>query len=90
MEKVAETMERFERTSKSSLTKMKVDRVVVFIAILIVVRARGDRDLRNHQTVPERSECTFVIGADAAKIQQAISETYRVGQQTEEAFAATT
>jgi hypothetical protein len=88
-EKVAETMERFEKDFEELLTKMKVERVVVFIDDLD--RCQSEKVIETFETIKlflNVPECTFVIGADAAKIQEAVSSAYRVGQQTGEAFSA--
>ena len=88
-EKVADTMERFEKDFEDLLKKVDVERVVVFIDDLD--RCQSEKVIETFETIKlflNVPECTFVIGADASRIQQAVSATYRVGQQTEEAFSA--
>lgn len=85
---VAETMERFESDFETLLGQINVARVVVFIDDLD--RCQSEKVIETFETIKlflNIPECTFVIGADAAKIDQAIADTYRVGDQDRESFA---
>lgn len=62
-EKVAETMERFEKDFEELLTKMKIERVVVFIEDLD--RCQSEKEIETFGTIKlflNVPECTFVIG----------------------------
>jgi KAP-like P-loop domain-containing protein len=87
-EKVVETMATFEADFEKYLEKLGVKRVVVFIDDLD--RCQSAKTIETFETIKlflNIPECTFVLGADDAKIRQAIIETYRVGDQTETAFS---
>jgi KAP family P-loop domain len=87
-EKVVDTMATFETDFEKYLEKLGVKRVVVFIDDLD--RCQSAKIIETFETIKlflNIPECTFVLGADDAKIRQAIIETYRVGDQTETAFS---
>ena len=78
-EKIAETMEGFEKDFVELLDRGKVGRVVVFIDDLD--RCSSGKVIETFETIKHflnTPECTFVIGADAAKIEQAVGEVYKV------------
>jgi hypothetical protein len=78
-EKVADTMERFESDFESLFLSGKVGRIIVFIDDLD--RCSSDKVVEAFETIKlflNTPETTFVIGADAAKIEEAISSVYRV------------
>jgi hypothetical protein len=78
-EKLAETMARFESDFEILLKKVDVARVVVFIDDLD--RCQSAKVVETFETIKlflDIPECTFVIGADAAKIEQAIRDFYRL------------
>ncbi len=79
-EKVAETMESFEADFGKLLKLVGVDRIVVFIDDLD--RCSSEKVIETFETIKlflNTPDCTFVIGADAEKIQQAVGEVYHVG-----------
>jgi predicted KAP-like P-loop ATPase len=78
-EKIAETMEGFNKDFESLLAKAKIDRIVVFIDDLD--RCSSAKVIETFETIKlflNTPACTFVIGADAAKIQHAVGEVYKV------------
>lgn len=78
-EKIAETMEAFDRDFEELLKKAKIERIVVFIDDLD--RCSSDKVIETFETIKlflNTPACTFVIGADAAKIEQAVGEVYKV------------
>ncbi len=78
-EKLAETMAEFETDFETLLRKVNVERVVVFIDDLD--RCQSSKVVETFETIKlflNIPECTFVIGADAAKIEQAIRDHYRL------------
>ncbi len=78
-EEIAQTMERFDQDFEQCLKKMNVRRVVVFIDDLD--RCSAEKVIETFETIKlflNTPECTFVIGADAAKIEQAVGEVYGV------------
>jgi predicted KAP-like P-loop ATPase len=78
-EKIAETMEGFDKDFESLLVKAKIDRIVVFIDDLD--RCSSAKVIETFETIKlflNTPACTFVIGADAAKIQHAVGEVYKV------------
>ena len=78
-EKVANTMESFESDFKKLLELVGVDRIVVFIDDLD--RCSSTKVIETFETIKlflNTPTCTFVIGADAEKIQQAVGEVYQV------------
>ncbi|MBX3420603.1 MAG: hypothetical protein KF752_03500 [Pirellulaceae bacterium] len=81
-EKIAETMEAFDKEFEGLLAKAKVDRIVVFIDDLD--RCSSAKVIETFETIKlflNTPACTFVIGADAAKIQHAVGEVYKVSEQ---------
>jgi hypothetical protein len=79
-EKVADTMESFEADFEKLLQLVGVDRIVVFIDDLD--RCSSTKVIETFETIKlflNTPACTFVIGADAEKIQQAVGEVYLVG-----------
>lgn len=80
-EKIAETMEGFDKDFESLLAKAKIDRIVVFIDDLD--RCSAAKVIETFETIKlflNTPACTFVIGADAAKIQHAVGEVYKVNE----------
>ncbi len=78
-EKVASTMESFEGDFKKLLSMVGVDRIVVFIDDLD--RCSSAKVIETFETIKlflNTPACTFVIGADAEKIQLAVGEVYGV------------
>lgn len=78
-EKLAETMAQFETDFETLLGKVGVERIVVFIDDLD--RCQSDKVVEAFETIKlflNIPECTFVIGADAPKIGQAIKEHYKL------------
>lgn len=78
-EKVADTMESFEADFERLLEVVGVDRIVVFIDDLD--RCSSAKVIETFETIKlflNTPACTFVIGADAEKIQQAVGEVYQV------------
>lgn len=87
-EKVVETMATFEADFEKYLKDLGVRRVVVFIDDLD--RCQSPKIIETFETIKlflNIPECTFVLGADDAKIRQAIIETYKVGDQGDVAFS---
>lgn len=85
---IAATMEQFEADFEDLLTEMAVERIVVFIDDLD--RCQSEKVIETFETIKlflNVPECTFVIGADAAKIDQAVADTYRIGDQDRDSFA---
>lgn len=78
-EKLAETMDEFERDFARVLVDLEVERMVVFIDDLD--RCSSAKVIETFETIKlflNTPACTFVIGADAAKIQHAVGEVYGV------------
>ncbi len=76
---VAETMEAFERDFGDLLTKAEVGHIVVFIDDLD--RCPSAKVIETFETIKlflNTPRCTFVIGADAQRIEQAVGEVYGV------------
>lgn len=76
-EKLTNTMQQFEKDFELLLEKMKVERVVVFIDDLD--RCSSEKVIQAFETIKlflNVPESTFVIGADATKIEAAITEVY--------------
>ena len=76
-QKLAETMQQFEKDFELLLQKMKMERVVVFIDDLD--RCSSEKVIQAFETIKlflNVPESTFVIGADAAKIEAAITDVY--------------
>ena len=84
-EKLAETMAQFEKDFETLLAKVGLQRIVVFIDDLD--RCQSDKVVDTFETIKlflNIPECTFVIGADATKIEQAITEHYKLDYRTME------
>lgn len=78
-EKLAETMDEFERDLTKLLVDLEIERMVVFIDDLD--RCSSAKVIETFETIKlflNTPACTFVIGADAAKIQHAVGEVYGV------------
>jgi uncharacterized glyoxalase superfamily protein PhnB len=78
-EKIADTMESFDQDFEQLLQGMGVERIVVFIDDLD--RCSSAKVIETFETIKlflNTPACTFVIGADAAKIQQAVGEIFNV------------
>jgi hypothetical protein len=78
-DKVTDTMESFEGDFKKLLELVGVDRIVVFIDDLD--RCSSFKVIETFETIKlflNTPACTFVIGADAEKIQHAVGEVYKV------------
>lgn len=78
-EKLAETMEAFDRDFGELLAKADISRIVVFIDDLD--RCSSTKVIETFETIKlflNTPSSTFVIGADAAKIEQAVGDVYKV------------
>lgn len=78
-QKIAETMEQFDKDFNECLERMKVKHIVVFIDDLD--RCSATKVIETFETIKlflNTPRCTFVIGADAAKIEDAVGEVYHV------------
>jgi predicted KAP-like P-loop ATPase len=78
-EKIAETMESFDKDFEKLLERSGIDRVVVFIDDLD--RCSSAKVIETFETIKlflNTPKCTFVIGADADKIEHAVGEVYKV------------
>lgn len=78
-EKIAETMEGFDKDFESLLKQAKIDRIVVFIDDLD--RCSSAKVIETFETIKlflNTPACTFVIGADADKIEHAVGEVFKV------------
>ncbi|HEX6097889.1 MAG TPA: P-loop NTPase fold protein [Thermoanaerobaculia bacterium] len=87
-EQVAETMEQFEQDFESLLKSVDVSRIIVFIDDLD--RCSSDKVVEAFETIKlflNTPETTFVIGADAPKIEQAIGTIYQVAETARPTFA---
>lgn len=76
---VAETMEQFDRDFEELLGKIDVSHVVVLIDDLD--RCPSAKVIETFETIKlflNAPKCTFVIGADAQRIEQAVGEVYGV------------
>lgn len=81
--RIAETMEQFEADFEEFLKRMQVDHIVVFIDDLD--RCSSHKVIETFETIKlflNTPACTFVIGADAAKIEDAVGEIYGVSERT--------
>lgn len=80
-EKIADTMERFDKDFANLLKRANIKRIVVFIDDLD--RCSSAKVIETFETIKlflNTPECTFVIGADQEKIEQAVGEVYGVSQ----------
>lgn len=87
-EEVADTMERFEGDFEKLLEAGKVERIIVFIDDLD--RCSSDKVVEAFETIKlflNTPETTFVIGADAEKIEEAITSVYRVERDRRQAYS---
>jgi hypothetical protein len=78
-EKLAETMEAFDKDFQGLLGQADISRIVVFIDDLD--RCSSTKVIETFETIKlflNTPSSTFVIGADAAKIEQAVGDVYRV------------
>jgi hypothetical protein len=78
-EKVADTIERFDHQFAEVLRRAKISHLVVFIDDLD--RCSSDKVIEIFETIKlflNTPACTFVIGADDRKIQDAVGDVYRV------------
>lgn len=78
-EKVADTIERFDRDFAAVLAHAKISHLVVFIDDLD--RCSSAKVIETFETIKlflNTPACTFVIGADAQKIEDAVGEVYGV------------
>lgn len=81
--KIAQTMEQFETDFEEFLKRMEVKHIVVFIDDLD--RCSSQKVIETFETIKlflNTPACTFVIGADAAKIEDAVGEIYGVLERT--------
>jgi hypothetical protein len=77
--RIADTMESFEGDLRKLLELVHIDRIVVFIDDLD--RCSSAKVIETFETIKlflNTPACTFVIGADAEKIKQAVGEVYSV------------
>ncbi|HOV88283.1 MAG TPA: P-loop NTPase fold protein, partial [Syntrophobacteraceae bacterium] len=78
-EKIAETMEHFDKDFKQLLQRANIERIVVFIDDLD--RCSSQKVIETFETIKlflNTPECTFVIGADPDKIEESVGEIYKV------------
>lgn len=81
--KLAETMEGFEGDFEKLLRQVEVDAVVVFIDDLD--RCSSDKVVETFETIKlflNTPQCTFVIGADPKRIEDAVGEVYGANHKT--------
>lgn len=81
--KIAQTMELFDTDFAEFLKRMEVKHIVVFIDDLD--RCSSQKVIETFETIKlflNTPACTFVIGADAAKIEDAVGEIYGVSERT--------
>jgi hypothetical protein len=86
-DRIADTMESFEGDLKRLMELVKVDRIVVFIDDLD--RCSSAKVIETFETIKlflNTPVCTFVIGADAEKIKQAVGEVYSVEAQRQKDY----
>jgi hypothetical protein len=78
-EKLAKTMEGFDKDFAEVLKRAKVGRIVVFIDDLD--RCSSAKVIETFETIKlflNTPSCTFVIGADSKKISEAVSGVYKL------------
>lgn len=76
---VAETMQQFERDFGELLSKVDIGHIVVFIDDLD--RCPSSKVIETFETIKlflNTPQCTFVIGADPQRIEQAVGDVYGV------------
>lgn len=77
--KVAETIEQFERDFEALLQEVDISHIVVFIDDLD--RCPNNKVIETFETIKlflNTPRCSFVVGADPQRIEQAVSEVYDV------------
>lgn len=78
-DRLAETMAQFEDDFSHFLERAEIDRVVVFLDDLD--RCQSEKIIETFETIKlflNIPSCTFVIGADAGKIESAIRSHYKI------------
>ncbi len=78
-DKVSDTIERFDKQFANVLRQAKISHLVVFIDDLD--RCSNEKVIETFETIKlflNTPACTFVIGADADKIEDAVGEVYKV------------
>ena len=78
-EKVSDTIERFDQQFADVLRHAKISHLVVFIDDLD--RCSSEKVIETFETIKlflNTPACTFVIGADPRKIEDAVGDVYRV------------
>lgn len=78
-DKVSDTIERFDQQFADVLRQAKISHLVVFIDDLD--RCSSEKVIETFETIKlflNTPACTFVIGADAHKIEDAVGEVYKV------------
>lgn len=78
-EKVSDTIERFDQQFADVLRHAKISHLVVFIDDLD--RCSSEKVIETFETIKlflNTPACTFVIGADPRKIEDAVGEVYKV------------
>jgi hypothetical protein len=86
--KVVETMEGFEKDFEKLLTQVHVSRLVVFVDDLD--RCSSEKVVEAFETIKlflNTPATTFVVGADAPKIEQAIGTVYQVAEAARPTYA---
>lgn len=87
-EKVADTMERFEKDFQGLLNSLDIEHVIVFIDDLD--RCSSEKVMETFETIKlflNVPTCTFVIGADPKKIERAVGDVYGVAGDSQSQFA---
>jgi predicted KAP-like P-loop ATPase len=82
-EKVSDTIERFDREFADVLARAKISHLVVFIDDLD--RCSNEKVIETLETIKlflNTPACTFVIGADSEKIEEAVGQIYGVDEKT--------
>lgn len=82
-DKLADSMEGFDSRFDQLIARLGLERIVVFIDDLD--RCSSAKVVETFETIKlflNTPRCTFVIGADAAKIQQAVGEVFGVTDTT--------
>lgn len=87
-EKIAETMEQFEKDFEQLLKKVEVKRVIIFIDDLD--RCSSAKVIETFETIKlflNIPECSFLIGADDIKINEAVGDIYEIETAKRSQFA---
>lgn len=82
-EKVSDTIERFDRQFAEALALANIGHLVVFIDDLD--RCSDEKVIETFETIKlflNTPACTFVIGADSDKIEEAVGQVYGVDEKT--------